>query len=145
LEPETTNIRALTPPLTCAPARVPASMRTSTTAHAPFAAHYRYPRRLLQRTHRRYHRQQHHAPFPMSCLLPRVTCSITTTPHLEHHLACQSPIKLPHHLPQLPSQAKHTLDKIPSAKLQANPFSTPWPLRSQCLVILGLKTVVHGS
>jgi hypothetical protein len=32
-----------TPPLTCAPACVPASMRTSTAAHAPFAAHYHRP------------------------------------------------------------------------------------------------------
>jgi hypothetical protein len=55
--------------------------------------------------------------------------------------------KTPTLAPSTPNSlnAKHTPDKIPSAKSQATPFSTPSPLRSQCLVILGLKTVVHGS
>jgi hypothetical protein len=94
-----------TPPLTLAPpARVPASMRT-TTAPPP-----------LQRTHRRHRRRQHRPPFPLSRLLPRGTCSITTTPPpLEHHLACRSPIEPP---PPAPSVA------IPSKTL---PIKSPLP------------------
>jgi hypothetical protein len=65
----------------------------------------------------------------------------------EHHLAYRLPIKLPHQLPQSSSRSEQsTLPiKIPSTKSQATPFATPSPLRSQCLVILGLKTIVHGS
>jgi hypothetical protein len=51
LEPETTNIRVIDPTThPCPPACVPTSMRTSTTAHAPFAVHYWHPP-PLQRTH----------------------------------------------------------------------------------------------
>jgi hypothetical protein len=142
LEPETTNIRVIDPTTHPCPSHACPPPCALPPPHAPFAAHYRHPRPLLQRTHR--HRRRQHAPLPMSRLLPRVT--ITTTPHLEQHLACQSPINPPP-APSTPIslKAKPTPDKIPSAKSQANPFSTPSPLRSQCLVILGLKTVIHGS
>jgi hypothetical protein len=41
----------------------------------------------------------------------------------EHHLAYCSPIKLPHQLPQFPSQAKHTPDKNPLCQIASNPIS----------------------
>jgi hypothetical protein len=131
---------SLTPPLTLVPrtrARLLAHYHRST----PLCSALPPPMPPLHRTHRLY-RQQHPPP---SHLLPRVTCSITATPHPpEHHLACCSPIKPP--ASSLNSHPKqNTPDKIPSAKSQATPFSTPSPLRSQCLVILRLKTIVHGS
>jgi hypothetical protein len=46
--------------------------------HAPFAAHYRHPCPLLQRTHAIV--TGNRPPFPLSHLLPRSTYSITTTP-----------------------------------------------------------------
>jgi hypothetical protein len=118
-----------TPPLTRA-------SRTRARLHA----HYHRPRPPLQRTHHHY-RQQH----PPS-ITHVASCHLLHHHHSTPPRAPHSPIN-PHQLPQLSSRskAKHTPDKIPSAKPQATPFSTPSPLRSQCLVILGLKTVVHGS
>jgi hypothetical protein len=123
-----------TPPLTRAPhtrASPPTTpcppLQRTTAAQAPFAAHP--------------------PPLPLATPSPHRTCCLVSpapSPPL-HTLAYRSPIKFPHQLSQFPSQAKHTPDKIPSAKPQATSFSTPSPLRSQCLVILGLKTVVHGS
>jgi hypothetical protein len=142
LEPETINIRVIDPTTHPYPSHACPPPCALPPPHTPFAAHYRHPRPLLQRTHRHHRRQK--APLPMPRLLPRVTCSITTTPHPPEHP--RSPITPPtgslnSHL----AQSKNSPDKIPSTKLQATPFSTPSPLRSQCLVILGLKTVAHGS
>jgi hypothetical protein len=101
-----------TPPLTRAPARVPASMRTSTAAHAPFAVHYRRP-----------------PPFTVHPLPPS---SPATTPspcrtcylvHLLHHyhsthtprappLAYKPPPLAPSTTISL--KAKHTLDRPPA-------------------------------
>jgi hypothetical protein len=116
---------SLTPPLT----RAPCMRAPPPYALSPPHAHHHY-------------RRQHQPSFPSvasaaSCHLLHHHHSTTEHPH--------SPIKLPHQLPQFPSQAKHTPDKIPSAKSQVTPFSTPSPLRSQCLVILRLKIVAHGS
>jgi hypothetical protein len=118
-----------TPPLTRAP-------RTRARLHA----HYHRPTPPLQRTHHR----QHQPPSPC-----RVCCRVAPAP--SPPLRTRAPphmllaYKIPHQLHQFPSQAKHTPDKMPSTKSQETPFSTPSPLRLQCLVILGLKTVVHGS
>jgi hypothetical protein len=143
LELETTNIKVIDPTThSCPPHTCPASMRTTTAPHplcraippphAPFAAH----------------------PPPLPPATPSPSIALVALCHLlhhhhsapEHHLACRSPINPPP-APSTPIslKAKHTPDNIPSAKSQATPFSTPSPLRSQCLVILGLKTVVHGS
>jgi hypothetical protein len=110
---------SLTPPLTCA-------SRTRARLHA----HYHRPTPPLQRTHRRHHRRQQ-APFPSIALA--VTWHLLHHHHSapEHHLACRLPINPPP-APSTPIslKAKHTPDKIPSAKSQATPFSTPSPLRS---------------
>jgi hypothetical protein len=91
-----------TPPLTCAP-----------HMHARLHAHYHPPTPPLQRTHRRHHRRQH-CPPPPSHLLPRVTCSLTTTPHpcipLAYKIFPTSSLN-PHI-----AQSKNTPDKNPSAK-----------------------------
>jgi hypothetical protein len=134
---------SLTPPLTRAPARVPAFMRTSTTAHAPFAAHYRCPPPFAA----------HPLPpsSPATCPLPlaafAAVCHLLHHHHSspKHHHQCCSPINPPAPSTPISLKAKHTPDKTPSAKSQATSFPTPSPLRSQCLVIRGLKTVVHGS
>jgi hypothetical protein len=117
LEPETTNIRVIDPtthpcPRTRAPPPCALSSPTPpfaahTTTHAPFAAH---PPPSSPAT-----------PSPLPLVAPAASC------HLLHHCHSapehqRSPIKLPHQLPQLPSQAKHTPDKIPSAKSQAALF-----------------------
>jgi hypothetical protein len=130
---------SLTPPLTRAPC-----------TRARLHAHYRRPRPPLQRT------TTAHTPFVAhpSPLSPATPPPPHVAPaaawHLLHHHRSapehsRSPINPPPQLPQFSSHARHTPDKIPSAKSQATPFSTPSPLRSQCLVILGLKTIVHGS
>jgi hypothetical protein len=107
---------SLTPPLTRAP-------RTRARLHA----HYRHPRPLCSAlppptppfaAHPPPSSPATGPPLPMSRLLPRVTCSITTTPHLEQHLACQSPINPPP-APSVP---------IPSKTLQIKP---PLPNRKQ--------------
>jgi hypothetical protein len=133
---------SLTPPLTRAPpARMPRlhahyhrptpPLQRTTAAHAPFAAH---PPPLSPTT-----------PFPTpSCTRCRIAPA-TSSPPL-HTRAPPLAYKFPHQLPQSPSRSKqNSPDKIPSTKSQATPFSTPSPLRSQCSVILGLKTVVRGS
>jgi hypothetical protein len=132
---------SLTPPLTRAPrtrALPPCALPPLPTP--PFCSALSPPMHPLQRTHRHY-RQQHHPPF----ITPAASCHL-----LHHHHSApkhpRSPIKPPtsslnSHL----AQSKNSPNKIPSAKLQATPLSTPLLLRSQCLVILGLKTVVHGS
>jgi hypothetical protein len=99
-----------TPPLTVPPRML-----------ARLHAHHHRPTFPLQRTHRRHYHQQHHPPS----LALVASCHLLHHRHSapEHHLTYCSPIKLPHQLPQLPSQAKHTPDKIPSAKLQATLFS----------------------
>jgi hypothetical protein len=129
-----------TPPLTRAP-----RTRARLAAPHPLCSALHPPMPPLQRTHRCHHRHQHHPPPLVS---PTVVCHLLHHCHSapEHHLTCSSPIKpstssLNPHL----AQSKNTPDKIPSAKWQATPFPTPPPLRSQCLVILGLKTVAHGS
>jgi hypothetical protein len=76
---------------------------------------------------------------PPSPCLTRCRVAPTPSPPLRNRtptLAYKPPSSLSSH--PIP-------DKISSAQSQAIPFSTPSPLRSQCLVILGLKTVVHGS
>jgi hypothetical protein len=130
LEPETTNIRvidptthpcpppphACPPPCALAPPPMPPLQRT-TAAHPP-----------LQRTHYRHRHRQQPPLYRTCCLVSPTPSPPLHTP--QHHLAYFSPIKPPHQLPQLPSQAKHTPDKIPYAKSQAAPFFTPSPLRS---------------
>jgi hypothetical protein len=89
-----------TPPLTRAPARVPASMRTSTAAHAPFAAHPPPP--LSPATG---------SPSPY-----RTCCLVSPTP--SPPLRTRAPTlayKPPHQLPQLPSRSKQST-------LQINPL-----------------------
>jgi hypothetical protein len=119
LEPETTNIRVIDPPLTRAPARMPASMRTSTTAHAPFAAHYRRPPPFAA----------HPLPpsSPATCPLPpcRVCCRVSPAP--SPPLLTRAPplaYKTPHQLPQLPSRLKQsTLQINPLCQIASNPIS----------------------
>jgi hypothetical protein len=113
-----------TPPLTRAPrtrARLHAHyhrptppLQRTTAAHPP-----------LQRTHR--HRRRQQAPSPLSHLLPRVTCSITTTPHPPEHPF--SPIKPPPPAPSTPIslKAKHTLDKSPLPNRKQLHFPLPRP------------------
>jgi hypothetical protein len=96
---------SLTPPLTRAP-------RTRARLHAH---PHRHPRPLLQRTHR--HRRRQQAPLPMSRLLPRVTCSITTTPHPRAPPLAYNPPQLP----QLPSRSKQsTLQINPPCQIASN-------------------------
>jgi hypothetical protein len=117
LEPETTNIRVIDPTTHPCPSHACSPPCTLPPPHAPFAAHYRHPRPLLQRTHR--HRRRQQAPFPLSHLLPRVTCSITTTPHPPR--APPLAYKTPHQLPQLPSRSKQsTLQINPLCQIASN-------------------------
>jgi hypothetical protein len=130
----------LTQPLTLAP-------RT----RARLLAHYHHPTPPLQRTtatHTPF--TAHPPPLPPATPSPlhRTCCLVSPAP--SPPLCTRAPplaYKTPHQLPQTPIllKAKHTHDKIPSTKSQATPFFAPAPLRSQCLVILGLKTVVYGS
>jgi hypothetical protein len=140
LEPETTNIRvidptthpcpphACPPPCALAPPPTPPLQRTTAT-HAPF----------WQRTHAIITGNRPPSPCHTCCLV-----SPTPSPPLR----TRAPT-LAYKTPTTSSLSSHpkqnTPDKTPSAKSQATPFPTPSPLRSQCLVILGLKTVVHGS
>jgi hypothetical protein len=116
LEPETTNIRSLTPPLTCAP-------RTRARLHAhyhrptpPFAAHYRHPCPLCSAPTAGNTSPPPLVVFAASCHLLHHCHS---TP--EHHLAYHSPIKPPHQLPQSPrSSKKSTLQINPLCQFASN-------------------------
>jgi hypothetical protein len=102
---------------------------------------------------RRLH-AHHHCPHPL-CSAPTATIVAGNRPpsppsHLRRVAPTPSPplrTRAPPPAPSTPISLKenHTPDKILYAKSQATPFSTPSPLRSQCLVIHGLKTIVHGS
>ena len=146
MQPETTNIRVIDPtthpcpshvcppPCALAPPPMPPLQRT-TAAHPP-----------LQRTHRRHHRR-HQAPFPLC----RIRCHVAPTPSPPLRtrappripLAYKTPTSSPN-LPSRPKQSTHQI-KSPLPNSKQLHFSTPSPLRSQCLAILGLKTVVYGS
>jgi hypothetical protein len=115
---------SLTPPLTRAP-------RTCARLHA----HYHRPTPPLQRTtatHTPFCSAPtaivagNRPPFPLSHLLPRVTCSITTTPHTPEHP--RSPITPPP-APSTPIslKAKHTLDKSPLPNCKQLHFPLPRP------------------
>jgi hypothetical protein len=96
LEPETTNIRVIDPTTHLCPLHACPPPCALPPLHAPFAAHYRHPRPLLQRTHRHRHRQQ--APLPL--VAPTASC------HLLHHYHSTPPrapplaYKTHHQLPQ---------------------------------------------
>jgi hypothetical protein len=123
------TLGSLTPPLTHA-----------SHTRARLHAHYHRPTPPLQLT------TATHAPFcsaptaivadnmpPSPC---RACCLVSPAPspplcNRAPPLAYKPPSSLSSH----PKQ--NTPDKTPSAKSQATPFSTPSPLRSQCLVILG--------
>jgi hypothetical protein len=124
-----------TPPLTRAPRARAAPPCAPPPPHFPFAAHPPPPSPPA-------------TPSPLPIVVFAATWHLLHHRHSapEHHLAYRSPIKPPtSSLNSYSTQSKTLPIKIPSAKSQATPFSTPSPLRSQCLVILGLKTVAHGS
>jgi hypothetical protein len=101
-----------TPPLTHAPTRVPRLQPSPPTPP-------------LQRTHRHHHRRQHQPPLPLSCLLPRVTCSLTTPPHPCIPLA----YKIPQPAPSIPTslKAKTHLIKSPLPNRKQLHFPLPRP------------------
>jgi hypothetical protein len=116
LEPETTNIRVIDPTthLCPPPARVPASMRTTTAAPRPLcSALPPPPRPLCGAPTATIVVGNTMSPFPS--VASAATWQLLHHHHFapEHHLAYRSPIKLPHQLPQFPSQAKHMPDKSP--------------------------------
>jgi hypothetical protein len=134
LEPETTNIRVIDPTThQCPPHACPASMRT-TTASRPLCSAPTAAIIAGNRPPSPCRTCCHVAPAPAPPLLTRALPSVLLA-YKPPPPAPSTPISL---------KAKQTPNKIPSAKSQAPPFSTPSPLRSQCLVILGLKTIVHG-
>jgi hypothetical protein len=146
LQPETTNIRVIDPtthpcpshvcppPCALAPPPMPPLQRT-TAAHPPFqrahppplppATQSPLPCRLCYRV----------SPAPSPPLLTQAPPRIP--------LAYKTPTSSPN-LPSRPKQSTHQI-KSPLPNSKQLHFSTPSPLRSQCLAILGLKTVVHGS
>jgi hypothetical protein len=103
-----------TPPLTRAP-----RTRVSPPCALP------PPTPPLQRTHRHY-RQQHQPP--PSHLLPRVTCSITSTPH-PSSTSHTARLYTPHQLPQLSSHSKQSthLIKSPLPNRKQPHFPLPRP------------------
>jgi hypothetical protein len=129
---------SLTPPLT----------RARLHAHyyhrpRPFAAHY----------HRRPAPFAAHPPPPLSPATPgpspcRTRCRVAPTPSpLLRNRTPPLAYKTPPPAPSTPisHKAKTAPIKSPLPNCKQLHFPTPSPLRSQCLVILGLKTVVHGS
>ena len=115
-----------TPPLTCAPARVPTSMRTTTAPRPlcsalppptpPFAAH---PPPSSPAT----------GPLPL--VAPTASCHLLHHRHSapEHHHQCHSPIKPPPPAPSTPIslKAKHTPDKSPLPNRKQLHFPLPRP------------------
>jgi hypothetical protein len=109
------------------------------------------------RTRARLH-AHHHRPRPLCSAPTAITASNTIPPSLcrtcclvspapsppLQTLTCRSPINPPP-APSVSISKQNTPDQIPLPNRKQLHFSTPSPLRSQCLVILGLKTVVHGS
>jgi hypothetical protein len=124
---------SLTPPLTrdppCTLASPPCALPPP---HAPFAAHPSPP--LPPAT-----------PPP----LHRTCCLVAPAP--SPPLRTRAPPCIPfayktpnNSLSSHPKQSTHQI-KSPLPNCKQLHFFTPSPLRSQCLVILGLKTVAHGS
>jgi hypothetical protein len=139
LEPETTNIRVIDPTTHLCPPHACLPPCALPPPHAPFAAHYRHPCPLLQRTHAIVAGNRPPSPCHTCCL-------VSPTPSLPLRTRAPTLAYKTSRTSSLSSHPKqNTPDKTPSAKSQATPFPTPSPLRSQCLVILGLKIVVHGS
>jgi hypothetical protein len=145
LEPETTNIRVIDPtthpcPLhACPPPCAPPPPRPLCSALPP------PPRPLCSTPTATIVAGNTRPPFP----LRRIRCHVAPTP--SPPLRTRAPPRIPLAYktsalaPSVPIPSKTLPIKYPLPNCKQLHFSTPSPLRSQCLVILGLKTVAHGS